>query len=374
MSSVALLTAVREQQRPLRTAELPDRTRTDQWRDQDTQPRTAAEAPPVDTLVAHWLSAFAAAESALRANAGHLGHADVGTRIHRLREQREQVAASLETLVHGHQAASLLLHCLTRPTIDIRLLGLPSGVTACIFDVEGALTTSAAIHRDAWCTTLDSFLLARAERLRRPFVPVDPNHDYTNHLAGRPRLVGVRTFLASRGISLPDGEPSDLPGTESVQGLANQKQEVLHRLLEQKGVDAYAGSRAYLQLAHVVGARRAVISASANTHLVLEHAGIADLIEQQVDGRTLAADALEPKPAPDTILAACARLAVEPAHAAAFETTAAGIAAARSADVRTVIAVARDDNTTALSASDADHVITDLCDMLERAQHSWQGG
>lgn len=101
-------------------------------------------------------------------------------------------------------------------TIDIRRLGLPSGVTACIFDVERALTTSACIHRDAWCSTLDAFLLARADRLRRPFVPLDRNHDYTNHLAGRPRLAGLRSFLASRGISLPDGEPSDLPVPDDV--------------------------------------------------------------------------------------------------------------------------------------------------------------
>lgn len=338
---------------------------------EDEQPgsrgRNRAEAAaPVDTLVASWLSAFVAAESAIRINAGHLTPADAGKRLHDLRVEREEICASLETLVQGQRAASLLLHCLSGPTIDIRLLGLPSGVTACIFDVEGALTTSASAHREVWCATLDSFLLARAERLGRPFVPLDPHHDYPDHLAGRPRLTGLRAFLASRGISLPDGEPSDLPGAESVHGLANRKHELLRSYLEQEGVDAYAGSRAYLELARVVDARRAVVSASSNTRLVLEHAGIAHLIEQQVDGRTLRGDALEPKPAPDMILTACAQLAVEPRDAAAFETTPAGIAAARAAGVRAVIAVARDDNTAAFSASDADLVVTDLGEMLER--------
>jgi HAD superfamily hydrolase (TIGR01509 family) len=198
-------------------------------------------------------------------------------------------------------------------------------------------------------------------------VPFDPNLEYSNCLAGKPRLAGLRAFLAGRGISLPEGEPSVRPGDESVHGLANQKQEVLRRHLEQHGVDAFAGSRAYLEVARIVGARRAVVSASTNTGRVLQRAGIASLIEEQIDGHALEADSLEAKPAPDTLLAACARLGVDPIHAAAFETTPAGIIAARAAGVRTVIGITRDENSGALFASDADKVVTDLGEMLERA-------
>jgi beta-phosphoglucomutase-like phosphatase (HAD superfamily) len=323
----------------------------------------------VETLVASWLAAFTAAESATRSNARYLRSPDAGERLHRLRAEREQTAGLLESLAHGERGATLLIECLRHPTIDIRLLGLTNGITACIFDVEGALTTSAAVHRDAWRVTLDSFLAARSERALHPYVPFDPDLDYSRHLAGRPRLAGLRAFLASRGIPLGEGEPSDLAGAESVHGLAKRKQEVVRRYLDQKGVDAFAGSRAYLQVARIVGVRGAAVSASANTALILERAGIADLIQQQVDGRALEAESLEPKPAPDMLLAACARLGVDPGQAAAFETSVAGITAARAAGVRAVIAVARDENTAALSFGEADVVVNDLGELLERALH-----
>ncbi len=343
----------------------------EKWLEEDAELRKRQRRPvdasaSADSLVAGWLSAFAAAERAVNSNAGDLPPLNAGERLQRLRAERAQAADLLETVTHGHRAASLLLQCLRGGSIDIRLLRLPSSVSACIFDVEGVLTTSAAVHRDAWSATLDTFLLERAELLRRPFVPFR-NLDYSNHLAGMPRLAGLRAFLASRGISLPEGEPSDPPGTESVQGLANRKEELLRRLLAEKGVEAFGASRAYLEIARIVGARRAVVSASAHTSLVLQQAGIADLIEAQVDGRVLETEALRPKPAPDTLLAACALLGVQPAHAAAFETTPAGIAAARAAGLRVAVAVARDENTAALAASDADLVVNDLGEMLERA-------
>jgi HAD superfamily hydrolase (TIGR01509 family) len=327
----------------------------------------AVPAPRPDELVADWLSAFAAAESAITSGTDYLGSGEASTRARQLRVERNRVAASLGELAHGHRGATLLVHCLGRPSIDIRLLGLPAGVRACIFDVEGALTTSAAIHRDAWCAALDPFLFAWSERLGREFVPFDPSHDYEEQFVGRPRLMGLHGFLASRGISLREGEPSDLPGTESVYGLANLKQKVLRLDIERKGVDAFSGSRAYLELAGIVGARRAVVSASANTPLVLQRAGIADLIDENVDGTVVEAESLRPKPAPDMVLGACARLGVDPGQAAAFETRPAGFAAARTAGVRAVVAVARDENSAAFSAGDVDLVVSDLGELLEGA-------
>jgi len=294
-----------------------------------------------------------------------LSAAETRKHVQHLRTERQEIAGLLETLAQGERGAMLLISCLNRPT-DIRLLGLPAGVSACIFDVEGTLTTSAAAHRDAWRLTLDAFLLVHAERLGRQFVPFDPNNDYASYLAGRPRLPGLRTFLASRAIDLPEGNPFDQPGAESIHGLANRKQEALRRYIEQQGVDAFMGARAYLEVAEIVGARRAVVSASTNTALVLERAGIAELIEEQIDGQALEADSLMPKPAPDMLLAACSRLGVDPAQAAAFETTPAGIAAARAAGIHTAIAVAADADTSLFSASRADLVINDLGEMLER--------
>jgi beta-phosphoglucomutase-like phosphatase (HAD superfamily) len=319
----------------------------------------------VEPLVASWLSAFAAAENSSLYDAAGLSPADTRKHLQHLRAEQVEIAGLLESLAHGQRGATLLLDCLRRPTIDIRLLRLPSGVSACIFDVEGALTTSAAAHCDAWRVTLDPFLLRYTEHLGWGFVPFDPHHDYLEYLVGRPRLAGLRAFLASRGISLPEGEPSDRPGAESVHGLANRKQEALRRYVERNGVEAFAGSRAYLELAAVVGARRAVVSASTHTAMVLQRAGIADLIEEQIDGHVLESDSLRPKPAPDMLLAACARLDVDPAQAAVFETTPAGITAARAAGIRTAIGVARDTTSDAFSSSEPDLVVNDLGEMLE---------
>ena len=332
---------------------------------QRPQPPPLPAAPHVDRLVADWLSAFAAAERALSSAGDYLTTADASERARRLRVQRERVALSLASLAHGHRGATLLVHCLSSHVTDIRLLGLPNGVRACIFDAEGPLTTSPALHREAWSAALDPFLLVWSERLGREFVPFDPHHDYAEHLAGRPRLAGLHDFLASRGISLREGESSDPPGTESVYGLANRKQDVLRSEIDREGVEAFSGSRAYLEAARVVGARRAVVSASTNTTLMLERAGIADLIEEEIDGTVAEAEALRPKPAPDMLLAACARLDVEPAQSVAFETTRAGFAAARAAGVRAVVAVAGDEGSAAFSAGDVDLVVSDLGALLE---------
>jgi HAD superfamily hydrolase (TIGR01509 family) len=326
-----------------------------------------ATPPRTETAVATWLSAFASADRAIRRNADRLRPPDARERIQRLHAEQEHVAALLETISQGQRGATLLIHCLRRQVIDSHVLGLPNGVSACIFDLEGALTTSAAVHRDAWSTALDSFLVARADGRHRDFVPFDPRLDYATHLDGKPRLVGLRAFLASRGINLPEGEPSDVPGTDSVYGLANRKQELWHHYLEQRGVEAFEGSRAYLELARVVGVHRAVVSASANTSVVLQRAGITELVEARVDGQTIEAESLRPEPFPDMLLAACARLGVDPAQAAVFETTPAGITAARAAGAGVVVAVARDQDTSAFSASDADVVVHDLGELLEHS-------
>ncbi len=245
------------------------------------------------------------------------------------------------------------------------MLGLPDGVVACVFDLDGVLTTSSTMHALAWAETLDPFLLERAERSHREYVPFDTRTEYPVYIAGRPRLDGVRGFLGSRGIGLPEGADDDPPGGETMHGLANRKNELLQQHLDRQGVAAFSGSRFYLEAARNIGVHRAVVSASANTAEILESAGLAHLIEYTVDGNTIAAEHLRAKPAADTIVAACRRLGVQPGQLAAFETTPAGITAARAAGVRLTVGVDRTGQTEALLAGDADLVISDLAELFE---------
>jgi HAD superfamily hydrolase (TIGR01509 family) len=226
------------------------------------------------------------------------------------------------------------------------------------------LTTSAAVHAAAWAETFDPFLLERSERSRRPYVPFDRQHEYDAYLAGRPRLDGIRAFLASRGIGLPEGSDADPAGAPTVHGLATLKNQLLQRSLAAQGVDAFVGSRCYLEAAHLLGVHLAVVSASSNTEEILELTQLDHLIEQRVDGATIAAEGLRPKPAPDTLLAACRALDVDPADAVDFETTLAGISAARASGFRITVGVDRDGDTYALWASDSDLVVRDLVELV----------
>jgi beta-phosphoglucomutase family hydrolase len=248
------------------------------------------------------------------------------------------------------------------------MLGLPAGTVACLFDLDGVLTATERLHAEAWAATFDE-LLGRRAGYGEPFAdqarPFDPRRDYFAYLHGRPRLDGVQEFLASRGISLPRGEVSDSPGTESVHGVANRKNEVLQRLLAREGVDAFDGSRRYLEAALEASVHCAVVSASANTPAILARAGLDDLADQIVDGTTMGRDGLRAKPAPDVLLAACEALGVPPAACAAFETTAAGIAAANAAGIGKVVGVDRMGQLGALREAGAEVVVGDLAELLD---------
>src|SRR6266571_7110790 len=167
------------------------------------------------------------------------------------------------------------------------MLGLPDAVTTCLFDLDGVLTDTASVHDAAWTEMFDGFLRARAERDGTAFVPFDAVHDYEAYVDGKPRLDGVRDFLASRGITLPEGEPTDATDAQTVNGLGNRKNAVVLRRIHEDGVVVFEGSRRYLQAAANAGLRRAVVSSSANTAEVLEVTGLAPLIELRVDGVTI---------------------------------------------------------------------------------------
>lgn len=331
--------------------------------------RRAWPEPPVtvDSLSAGWRVALAAARDALLASdrcpTPALGPGDLRERTNRLTHEREEVAALLEA--DARMARVRLVRPLALPTLSKRELGLPPTVDACVFDLDGVLTPSTDIHFAAWAETLDAFLARRFERAGVHFshyARLSRRADYEEHIHGKPRLDGVRAFLASRGITLPEGGPDDPPGAETVHGLANRKNEALLRRLDREGVGAFAGSHRYLQAAADAGLVCVVVSASANTASILEHARLADLVDARVDGNTMRALALAAKPAPDTILVACDQLHVLPENAAAFETTPAGVRAARAAGVGVVVGVERSEGAT--EALDADVVVSDLGELL----------
>jgi beta-phosphoglucomutase family hydrolase len=244
------------------------------------------------------------------------------------------------------------------------VLGLPDQVTAFLFDLDGVLTQTAVVHDAAWAQVFDDFLRSRASETGTAFVPFDRDEDYNLYVDGRPRADGVRTFLASRGITLPDGSPDDPPTALTVHGLGNRKNVVLLDVIHREGVQAYEGSVRYLHAARDAGLRRAVVSASANCADVLRAAGLTDLLEVRVDGVVAAAEGLRGKPEPDTFLAAARRLGVEPERAAVFEDAVAGVQAGRAGGFGAVVGVDRVDHADELRAGGASIVVKDLSELL----------
>jgi beta-phosphoglucomutase family hydrolase len=246
------------------------------------------------------------------------------------------------------------------------VLGLPPHVTACLFDLDGVLTQTALVHNAAWKQTFDAFLQTWSEQHGQPFVPFDSGADYHDYVDGRARADGVRTFLASRGITLPEGSPGDGPDAETVNGLGNRKNRLVLEKIAAGAVQVYPGSVDYLRAAKEQGLRRAVVSASANCKDVLEAAGIADLIEERGDGVVAREQNLPGKPAPDTFLYAARLLDTPPENCAVFEDALAGVAAGRAGNFGIVVGVDRVGQAEALSANGADIVVQDLSDLLTR--------
>ena len=205
------------------------------------------------------------------------------------------------------------------------MLGLPSDVRACLFDLDGVLTQTATVHAAAWKRMFDEYLRARAARTGERFIPFDPAADYGEYVDGKPRSDGVRSFLASREIELPEGEADDPPDRETVRGLGNRKNELVLRLIREQGVKAYPGSVRYLEAVRDAGLKLAVVSSSTNCHDVLVAAGIEEFFEARIDGVVAEREHLHGKPAPDTFLAGARALSVKAGEAAVFEDALAGV-------------------------------------------------
>jgi beta-phosphoglucomutase family hydrolase len=246
------------------------------------------------------------------------------------------------------------------------VLGLPDRVRGCLFDLDGVLTKTALVHDAAWKEMFDDFLRDRAERTGQPFVPFDPVRDYDEYVDGRPRAEGTRSFLASRGIELPEGDTGDPAEAQTISGLGNRKNEIVLRRMRADGVQVYDGSVQYVRAIRDAGLRRAVVTSSANGAEVLEVAGISDLFDARIDGIVAEREHLRGKPAPDTFLAGVRALGLEPAQAAVFEDALAGVEAGRAGGFGLVVGVDRVGQAAQLAEHGADIVVADLAELAGR--------
>ena len=243
------------------------------------------------------------------------------------------------------------------------MLGLPDAIRVCLFDLDGVLTRTATVHFAAWKRTFDEFL-QRHEPGSQPFSQLD----YNRYVDGKHRADGVRGFLASRGITLPEGSPGDPPDAATVQGIATRKNALVLAELEEHGVEVYPGSVDYLRAVKEAGLATAVVTASANGAQVIEAGGFADLIDARIDGVVAARDSLRGKPEPDTFRAGARARGVEPAHAVVFEDAISGVAAGRAGDFGYVVGVDRVGQADALRDAGADVVVRDLSELREEEQ------
>jgi len=244
------------------------------------------------------------------------------------------------------------------------MLGLPDGVRGCLFDLDGVLTRTASVHAAAWKAMFDEFLAARSQDGGGELAPFDAASDYDRYVDGRSRADGTRTFLASRGITLPEGSPTDAPGAPSVHGLGNRKNELVLAAMARDGVDVYPGSIDFVRAARRAGMGVAVVSSSVNAADVLDAAGIADLFDALVDGNVATQRHLAGKPSPALYLAGARALGLEPGRLVVVEDALAGVEAGRAGDFALVIGVDRVGQADELRAHGADVVVRDLSELL----------
>jgi beta-phosphoglucomutase family hydrolase len=234
---------------------------------------------------------------------------------------------------------------------------------AVLFDLDGVLTATAKIHAACWKKTFDEYLKQRATRTNEPFKPFDLDQDYALYVDGKPRYEGVQSFLESRDIHLPYGDP---PDRETICGIGNRKEELVVKTLETEGVELYQGSVAWVKQLRQAGFKTAVVSSSKNCLAVLEAGGIDGLFDARVDGHTVEDHKLPGKPAPDTFLKAAALLGASPPRAVVVEDAISGVQAGHNGKFGLVIGVNRKDQShaEALQENGADLVVNDLSEML----------
>ena len=230
---------------------------------------------------------------------------------------------------------------------------------AALFDLDGVITPTAEVHMRAWDQMFNDFLRARG--VVEPYTDAD----YFTYVDGKPRYDGVRSFLASRDISLPDGDPSDGPDEPTVAGLGNRKNADFEQILQREGVAPYPGSVALVKSLVERGTKMAIVSSSRNAAAVLEAAGMLQYFPVIVSGKEAGERGLAGKPAPDTFLAAAADLGVPKERAVVFEDALSGVAAGAAGEFGLVIGVDRGVGEAALTEHGADVVVDDLQELVE---------
>jgi len=237
-------------------------------------------------------------------------------------------------------------------------------IEAWLFDLDGVLTDTARLHAGCWKRTFDTLLRERAEAAGEPFVPFDLGADYRRHVDGKPRYDGVRDFLRSRGVVLPEGTPDDPPTARTVCGVGNRKNVLVAEAIRPDTVEVFEGSVRFVRRVREAGRKTALVSSSANAAAVLEAAGLQGVFDVRVDGVVAAARGLRGKPAPDTFLEAARELGVKPEAAAVVEDAISGVEAGRAGRFGLVVGVARHDDPEVLIEHGADRVVADLAELL----------
>lgn len=235
---------------------------------------------------------------------------------------------------------------------------------ALLFDLDGVITKTAAVHAQAWKALFDEFLERWAAEHDQPFRPFDIAGDYLRYVDGKRRYDGVASFLESRGIELPWGEPGDAPGAPTVCGLGNRKDAFFLAAVDEQGVEVFDDAVALLDAARGAGKALAVVSASENCDPILERVGLIDRFDVRVTGREASAWHLPGKPAPDTFLKAAELLHVPPAHAVVLEDAISGVQAGRAGGFGLVVGVNRGTAGEQLAANGADLVLADLTELI----------
>jgi beta-phosphoglucomutase family hydrolase len=225
-----------------------------------------------------------------------------------------------------------------------------SAYDAVLFDLDGVLTPTADVHEHAWAELFRDYGFT--------------SEDYLAYVDGKPRYDGVRSFLASRGVTLPEGSPDDPPGDDTICAMGNRKNVVFNEVIERDGITPYPGSIALLDLLDALGVAQAVVSSSKNARPVLTAAGLGERFDHVVDGVTATDEHLAGKPAPDMFLRAAELLGVAPERTVVVEDAVSGVAAGRAGGFALVLGVDRGGNREALVRNGAHTVVGDLAETL----------
>ena len=236
---------------------------------------------------------------------------------------------------------------------------------AVLLDLDGVITDTANLHAACWKQMFDEYLQKRAAERGEPFRPFELATDYRLYVDGKPRFDGVRDFLTSRGIQLPEGSPDDPPQAETVGGLGNRKNDLVNKIIKERGVEPYKGSVKFIHQLRRQGFQIAVVTSSQNCDAVLRAAKLDDLFEVRVDGNLIQAQRLAGKPAPDTFLIAAKLLGVEPIRTVVIEDAISGVEAGSNGKFGLVIGVARKGNAEELKRHGAHLVVEDVGELVE---------